>query len=123
MFLRCGLQCYAQVFACSYSYVFTLTIPNSILTYWAFPAEVAAYGNAFAVSRAQIHSSCQIRVGVGSSVDVHPDFQGLSLSGAESGDVPPTKQVFPASGLRNAAIILMIGHQMVAFLFFIMPVR
>jgi len=78
MFLRCGLQCYAQVFACSYSYVFTLTIPNSILTYWAFPAEVAAYGNAFAVSRAHIHSSCRIHVGVGSSVDVYTQISEVS---------------------------------------------
>lgn len=67
-----------QVFACSYSYVFTLTIPNSILTYWAFPAEVTEFGNAFAV--------------------------------------------YPPSALRTTAIILMIGHQMVAFLLFIMPV-
>ena len=67
-----------QVFACSYSYVFTLTIPNSILTYWAFPQEVSEFGNAFAV--------------------------------------------YPPSGLRTTAIILMIGHQMVAFLLFIMPV-
>ena len=69
----------AQVFACSYSYVFTLTIPNSVLTYWAFPQDVAEFGNAFAV--------------------------------------------YPPSALRTTAIILMIGHQMVAFLLFIMPVR
>lgn len=30
--------------------------------------------------------------------------------------------VYPASGYRTTAIILMIGHQMVAFLLFIMPV-
>lgn len=67
-----------KVFACSYSYVFTLTIPNSVLTYWAFPAATILNGNAFAV--------------------------------------------YPASGYRTTAIILMIGHQMVAFLLFIMPV-
>jgi hypothetical protein len=38
-----------QVLACSYSYVFTLTIPNSALTYWAFPKAVATFGNALAM--------------------------------------------------------------------------
>ena len=53
-------------------------LQNTILTYWAFPAEVAATGNAFAV--------------------------------------------FPANRYRNTAIILMISHQMIAFLVsFLLP--
>ena len=33
-----------KTFFCSYSYVFTLVIPNTLFVYWGFPAEAAKYG-------------------------------------------------------------------------------
>ena len=33
-----------KTFFCSYSYVFTLVIPNTIFVYWGFPTEAKLYG-------------------------------------------------------------------------------
>jgi len=41
-----------KTFFCSYSYVFTLVIPNTIFVYWGFPTEAALYG------KLHCHTSC-----------------------------------------------------------------
>lgn len=70
---------FVKVFAGAFPYILTLTLPNSVLTYWAFPEKTIFYGNAFGI--------------------------------------------YPKTGWRTASIILMIGHQAVAFMLFIMPLQ
>lgn len=37
---------------CSYSWVYTLVLPNSVFIYWGWPTEAAEYGNQRSASRA-----------------------------------------------------------------------
>lgn len=119
LILIVGAACHRfhKVFACSYSYVFTLTIPNSVRA--GLTDHVSAFSDHQCLhakaDRALLMSIVRMRA-VTVQVLTYWAFPAATVMFGNA------FAVYPPSAYRTTAIILMIGHQMVAFLLFIMPV-
>lgn len=120
-----------KVFACSYSYVITLTIPNSVRTKLCTMKRISVHAQAHThCDPCSIHVALQRAACTMLSHSILFYVMSAAVQvltywafPAETVAFGNAFAVYPASAYRTTAIILMIGHQMIAFSLFILPVR